>query len=296
MSRTIVVGLDGTPESVTAADWAAREAVRTDARLHVVHVWLWQPLVYAPLAGVSVPPAVEESQRAWAENLPRETAARLTLEHPGLAVSAECVSDQPAGGLLAAAKDAELLVLGSRGLSGVHGFLVGSVALSVAARSRTPLVLVRAETETEAARAQDAGEVVLGLDLDHPDAAVIEFAFEAAARRSVGLRVLTGWTLPAFYGFSGASDATVNAELLAAAQHRLTEVVRPWREKFPAVDVREQSVSGGAGPALVDASRNAGLVVVGRKNRSAPVGAHIGPVTQAVLHHSVAPVAVIPHD
>ena len=56
MSRTIVVGLDGSPESLAAAEWAAREALRTDARLRLVHAWLWHPYVYGPLAGVSVPP------------------------------------------------------------------------------------------------------------------------------------------------------------------------------------------------------------------------------------------------
>lgn len=46
---------------------------------------------------------------------------------------------------------------------------------------------------------------------------------------------------------------------------------------------------------LVDASRKASLVVVGRKIRRSPIGAHIGPVTHAVLHHSTAPVAVVAH-
>lgn len=76
----------------------------------------------------------------------------------------------------------------------------------------------------------------------------------------------------------------------------MIEVLRPWREKFPGVDVNEQAVVGSAGSHLIDASRDAALVVVGRRNRRTPVGAHIGPVTQAVLHHATAPVAVVPHD
>ncbi|WP_198939778.1 universal stress protein [Streptomyces sp. MJM1172] len=44
MKRTLVVGVDGSPESRAAADWAAREAVRRDLHVHVVHAWLWQPL------------------------------------------------------------------------------------------------------------------------------------------------------------------------------------------------------------------------------------------------------------
>ncbi|MFG2447957.1 universal stress protein [Streptomyces sp. NPDC048512] len=294
MSRTIVVGLDGSAESLAAAEWAASEALLTDAHLRVVHSWLWHPYVYAPLAGVTVLPPSEDTQLEWAERLPHETADRLAAEHSGLSVGAERLAEQPATGLLAAAEGAELLVLGSRGLSGVRGFLVGSVALSVVARTRTPVVLVRAATRP--AEEASRNDVVLGLDLEHPDAAVIGFAFEAAERRAVDLRVVHGWGLPPYYGFTGASDPSVNADLLIEAQSRLTEVLRPWRDKFPEVDVPAQAVIGGAAPHLIDASREAGLVVVGRRNRSASVGAHIGPVTQAVLHHSTAPVAVVPHD
>ncbi|MEU0438139.1 universal stress protein [Streptomyces sp. NPDC006290] len=294
MSRTIVVGLDGSPESLAAAEWAAREARLTDAQLRLVHAWLWHPYVYGPLAGVAVPPPSEDPQREWAERLPRETAAKLAADHPGLSVTAERVAEQPVTVLLAAAEEAELLVLGSRGLSGVAGFLTGSVAQAVVARSRTPIVLVRADARP--AEASGPEDVVLGLDLEHADASVIAFAFRAAARRATDLRVVHGWSLPPYYGYSGAFDAAVDAELLAEAQQRLSEVLSPWREKFPGVEVREQAVIGGAGPHLVEASRKAALVVVGRRNRLSPVGAHIGPVTQAVLHHSAAPVAVIPHD
>ncbi|MFK4104276.1 universal stress protein [Streptomyces sp. NPDC019531] len=62
------------------------------------------------------------------------------------------------------------------------------------------------------------------------------------------------------------------------------------------VEVTEEAVIGQAGPHLADASRNASLVVVGRKNRHASLGPHIGPVAHEVLHHASAPVVVVPHD
>lgn len=162
------------------------------------------------------------------------------------------------------------------------------------ARTRTPIVFVRAAEGS--GDVPESRHVVLGLDLEHADASVIEFAFQAAARRTADLRVVHGWSLPAYYGYSGATDAVAEGELLAEAQRRLTDVLHPWREKFPCVQVHEQAVVGGAGPHLVDASRDAELVVVGRRHRQTPVGTHIGPVTQAVLHHSTAPVAVVPHE
>ena len=76
----------------------------------------------------------------------------------------------------------------------------------------------------------------------------------------------------------------------------MTEVLRPWRQTVEAVKVTEDSRSGKAPDYLVEASRNASLVVVGRRGPRSALGTHIGPVTHAVLHHATAPVAVVPHE
>ncbi|WP_329528707.1 universal stress protein [Streptomyces sp. NBC_01462] len=294
MSRNVTVGLDGSPESTAAADWAAREALLRDAPPRLVHAWLWQqPYTYFPLAGAAVPP-VDDQQEEWGLRLLRETAARIAEHHPDLPVSADLIAEPPVTGLLAAAEDADLLVLGSRGLGGVRGFLVGSVALAVVARAKAPLVLVRAGERAE--EQPPTGDVVLGLDLEHPDATVIGFAFDAAVRRGESLRVVHGWSLPPYYGYGGALDSGLNFELDAHAERGLAEVLRPWQEKFPGVEAHGQVVVGSAASHLVDASRDAAMVVVGRRSRRSPAGLHVGPVTQAVLHHAMAPVVVVPHD
>ncbi|MEU9044773.1 MULTISPECIES: universal stress protein [unclassified Kitasatospora] len=97
----------------------------------------------------------------------------------------------------------------------------------------------------------------------------------------------------AVYGLLGPTESTrfqaLEAELLHAA-------VASWREKFPEVEVIEDSrVDTGSG-AVVDASADAALVVVGRRRRPLPLGARLGPVAHAVVHHAHAPVAVVPHD
>lgn len=307
MSRTVTVGLDGSPESLAAADWAAREALLRDLPLRLMHAWQWQPYAYAPLAGVTLPPEGCDTQREWADRMPREAESRLAGRHPGLSITVDRIADQPVPALLAAADEAELLVLGSRGLSGVTGFLVGSVALSVVSRTRRPVVLVRAGERAEEEHVPDSSgtastatpyrDVVLGLDLHSPADSVIEFAFDAAVRRAANLRVVHGWSLPPYYyGYGGALDPELNAELAAQVRAELTGVLQPWRGKYPGVAVTEQATIGGAGPHLVDASRDAALVVVGRPTRHAPVGRHIGPTTHALLHHAEAPVAVVPHD
>jgi nucleotide-binding universal stress UspA family protein len=301
MVRSVVAGLDGSPESRAAAEWAAREAKLRGLPLKLVQVWepVPAPMAQAPLLGA-------ETHEHWTERIPREAAEGIRLRHPGVDVTVEQVTGTPADALVSAAKDAELLVLGSRGLSGVGGFLVGSVGFSVVAHAELPVVLVRAdeqaagEEEMEPAGIPSGATpyrpVVLGLDADAPADSVIEFAFAEAARRGTSLRVVYGWNLPPYYAYGLAMDAGLNDELSREETTALTEALRPWRQKQPAIEVVLEPRVGSAAAHLVDASREACLVVIGRRIRRGALGAHIGPVAHGVLHHATAPVAVVAHD
>ncbi|MGP4047663.1 universal stress protein [Streptomyces sp. 2A115] len=301
MVRSVVVGLDGSAESRAAAEWAAREAKRRFLPLKLVHVWeaVPAPMALAPLVGV-------ETQQHWSERIPREAAEELRLRHPGLNVTVEQIPGRPAEVLTEAAKDAEPLVLGSRGMSGIGGFLLGSVGQAVVAHAEQPVVLVQAGEQATDGHAMDPsaipsaaalpGPVVLGLDTDGSDDTLLNFAFEAAARRVTPLRVVHAWNLPPYFAYGVPADPELNAVLGKQDAATLAEVLHRWKEKYPAVKVVEDSRAGNPAGHLVDASREASLVVVGRHIRRSPLGAHIGPVTHAVLHHSTAPVAVIAHD
>ncbi|MFI8303928.1 universal stress protein [Streptomyces sp. NPDC085927] len=303
---TVTVGLDGSPESRAAADWAAREARLFGLPLRLVHVRKPVPerMGWASLAGGET--QQRGAEQSGAEQMVREVAEGVRARHSGLDVTTEQVSGRPAEVLARAAEGCELLVLGSRGLSGIGGFLVGSVGLSVVAHAERPVVLVRAgdraasEYEKGPAGRPSAATpfrpVVLGLDIEKPDEEVIAFAFAAAARRATPLRVVHGWTPPAYHVYGLSLDLELHGNLARQGTSALTEVLRPWCAKFPGVEVTAESSYGTPGDHLADASREASLVVVGRRIRRSAFGTHIGPVTHAVLHHSVAPVAVVPHD
>ncbi|GAA4073701.1 universal stress protein [Streptomyces shaanxiensis] len=304
MTRTVTlsvtVGLDGSRESRAAAEWAAREAQLLGLPLKLVHVWepVPAPMAQAPLLGA-------ETQQHWSERVPREAAEGIRVRHPGLDVITEQLSGRPADMLADAAQDAELLVLGSRGLSGFGGFMLGSVGLAVVAHTQRPVVLVRADQQAaDEHEADPAGipsaatpfrPVVLGLDIESPDEELMEFAYAAAARRGTSLRVVHGWNVPPYYAYGLSVDLELHGTLEQAETSALTELLRPWRKKFPDVEVTAESHYGTPAGHLVDASREASLVVVGKRIRRNPIGTHIGPVTHAVLHHSIAPVAVVPH-
>ncbi|WP_055587755.1 universal stress protein [Streptacidiphilus griseoplanus] len=301
MPRTITVGLDGSPESRAAAEWAAHEAGLRGLPVKLVQVWepVPEPMAQTPLLGAGI-------QRHWTERVPREAAEGLRLRHPGVEVTTEHLTGRPAEALARAAQDAELLVLGSRGLGGLGGFLAGSVALAVVASTERPVVLVRPGEQTgdEPRTGQGGAEsttapsrpVVLGLDVGTPDEALLGFAFEAAMRRNVPLRVVHAWNPPPYYAYGMALEPAVERELAKDDAAVLTEELRPWREKFPHVEVLEQSHWGSPSRLLIDASREASLVVVGRRVRRSAVGGHIGTVTHALLHHAPVPVAVVAHD
>ncbi|MET9854525.1 universal stress protein [Streptomyces sp. NPDC006450] len=306
MSRTVVVGLDGSPASLAAAEWAAREARLRRLPLKLLHaVEYWAPPYgYASLAGAPAP--APASTEYWGERIPREAFEQLTERHPGLEISTEQMDGQPLTVLADAAQEAEVLVLGSRGLGAMTAFLVGSVSQAVLAHAERPVVVVRTGSWMESAylSAPDGSgpqegayrPVVLGLDLSRPCDELLDYAFHAAAARRAPLRVVHGWSMPPAYTFDPALIAPeIRDGMAAGTATALGDALRPWRSKYPEVRVEEESSVGPAAGHLVEASAGASLVVVGRRIRRSAIGTHLGPVAHALLHHSAAPVAVVPH-
>ncbi|MFE3323461.1 universal stress protein [Streptomyces sp. NPDC059176] len=292
MSRTVTVGLDGSRESMAAVDWAAREALARSLPLRLVHVWDIEPDVHTPLIS-------PDKRRHWAERTPRKAAEWVSKHHPGLEVETAQECGDPATILCEAAEEAALLVLGSRGLGAITGFVAGAVSLAVVARTRHPVVLVRGQEPPVPSSVPQAvsGPVVLGVDISHPCDELLEFAFAHADRHGAGLRVVHSWNFPLAWGPDAAAAAAVlKGELEGAKADALAAVLLPWRHKFPEVQVTEESRLGRPTTDLLAAARGARLVVVGRRNRTSSIGTHTGPVTHSVLHHCAAPVAVVPHN
>ncbi|MFJ3820978.1 universal stress protein [Streptomyces nodosus] len=287
MTRPITVGVDGSAESVAAAAWAAREAVRRDLPLRLVHAWQWQPYEMAPAAD-------RESVAGWAGETVEEVRRTLADRHPGLGVACEALEGPPVATLVAEATEAEELVLGSRGYGAVMGFLLGSVGRQVIAESVRPVVLVRSD---DRASAEAAGrEIVVGQHGTPEDSApALEFAFATAAARGASVRAVRAWTLPPVFAYSPASLKLLDeiGGLEPYEKEALDEALRPWRERHPGVPVTTQVEMGSAGQVLLSAADRAQLVVVGRHS-SRPVGPRIGSVAHALVHHAPCPVAVVP--
>lgn len=290
MTGPITAGVDGTDESLAALAWAAREAVRRDRELRVVHAWRFQPNAAADVAG-------RDAQERWVRDSVRQAVATVVERYPALTVTTDVQEGGPVETLAAAAADAELLVLGSRGYGPVVGFLLGSVGRQVIAEAARPVVLVRA---TDRPSSEVAGhEIVVGQHGEPEDSApALRLAFETAAARGAGVRAVRAWTLPPVFAYSPGSLKLLDdaGGLEPYERKALAEALAPWRERFPDVPVVEHVEMGSAGQVLLSVAGRAQLMVVGRRAHRTAVGARIGSVAHGVLHHADCPVAVVPHD
>jgi len=142
----IVVGVDGSEESLQALRWSIEEARLRHATVRVVNVWQYPTVtswIDPYLAG-----AAYEVPQINAEELRTRAEAQLAgvveqVDTAGVEVTQETIEGHPAEGLLYAAKDAELLVVGSRGLGGFKALLLGSVGQQCAHHAPCPIVIVR---------------------------------------------------------------------------------------------------------------------------------------------------------
>ncbi|MER5379864.1 universal stress protein [Streptomyces sp. NPDC002688] len=299
MLSPVVAGVDGSAESLAAAVWAAREAERRNRPLHLVHVWDWHPRRQEG-------EIVGAAQRHLARSSLRRAEERVRAECPDVRLTDERTEGPATAALLKAADQADVMVLGSRGLSGFTGFLVGSVALGVVAKATRPVVLVRADERAadehvptrDGSSSTDTGyrDVVLAVDLDEACDEVIEFAFEAARLRHARLRAVHAWHAAGPIGL-GAGDIGMAEESWQGEEWLgfLKAVLQAWRDKYPDVEVLETVVDDKPSTALVRAATGASLLVVGHRLAERPLGPRTGPVTHAAIHHVGCPVAVVPH-
>ncbi|HET7486898.1 MAG TPA: universal stress protein [Acidimicrobiales bacterium] len=139
----IVVGVDGSAPSKAALHWALDEARRRGASVEAVYVWQYPSVALERFGATSVPVMRAEDLEKAAQQVVDEVVSGLSEEDRATGLTTRLERGHPADALLAAAKDAELLVVGSRGLGGFKGMLLGSVSNHVAHHASVPVVVIR---------------------------------------------------------------------------------------------------------------------------------------------------------
>jgi nucleotide-binding universal stress UspA family protein len=288
----VVVGIDTSPQARQALDWAADEATRRDAPLHIAHSWSLAP--YRVPAGERGD--IAEGQLAAARQLVRQAEAHVRERHPGIEVSGHLLSERAVPGLAQLAEHARLLVVGVGGHHRLSSGLLGSVSQGLAAHASCPLVVLTGSPKASGPGEGPAadGPVVLGAGPGEA-AAPVEFAFAEAARRGVPLRVIRSWMYPQAYPGIVAVPPVEQDTRTRAETADLVEVLAAGRKAFPDVQVVTEVGLDEADAALVDASAGAALVVLGAERHQRRLALPLGPVAHRVLHHAHCPVAVVPH-
>jgi nucleotide-binding universal stress UspA family protein len=281
-TNPIVVGYDGSETAAKAVDWAMAEADRTHTPVVLAYAFEW-PIVPAMITAGSTnwPDAIARQE---AETMVQTAAKAAAEAHPGVTVAGTLLDGPAAITLWEQSRHAALVVLGNRGLGGFADLLAGSTSVAVTAHAHCPVVVVRGED-----RRADA-PVLVGVDGSAGSLLALRYAFEQAADRRVPLRVIRSWAAPAARRSTPDFDLE---DITASERAMLKAVLSGWREKYPDVAVTTDVVADNASSALIEASRDARLVVVGSRGRGGFRGLLLGSVSQQLLHHSHCPVAVI---
>ena len=143
----IVVGVDGSPAASRALEWAQREARLRGDLLEIIHVWEFPVIAFAPYGGTTVPMIAPEDLEKAADELLRGVLQTAGISEGDATVRAMIERGHPADVLIAHAKDADLLVVGSRGHGGFSGMLLGSVSSQVVQHAPCPVVVIRSATD-----------------------------------------------------------------------------------------------------------------------------------------------------
>jgi len=289
--RPVVAGVDGSPSSLAAAGFAADLAVRHGTPLHLVYGYEVPIYGYLPI-GMADRFAVNDVQtRDQLDDILATTVKQLRADHPDLAeVQTKVANGSAAAVLIEASKAASATVVGSRGVGGFVGLLLGSVSAQVSAHGYGPVIVVRPPVsdvppgpEQPRYRAP-AGSVVVGVDRSPASKAALRYAVDEALQRGVPLVAVHAYRIAA-----GGDDYDV-----VAAETLLAEEVLPYALKHSELTVETRAVeSSNVEKTMIDATRGAGLVVVGCRGTGGFVGLLLGSVSRALAHHAYAPVAVI---
>jgi nucleotide-binding universal stress UspA family protein len=287
-SRPVVAAVDGSESSRHGAHLAAEEARLRDAPLELVTVLPWPGLgvVTQLQPGTDLSTAV----LADAESVLRSVAAEVAPGPGAERVPWRVVQDTAVDGLRAVSQTAQLLVLGSRGVGGVAGLVVGSTATAVVAAAGCPVLVLPDDT---AARVSRRRSVVVGVEGGPGDEEVLAFAFGEAVARGTDLVAVHAWQDVRLDAAHQSISPLVDWGSVCADEERVVaEALAGWRDEHPDVAVCEVTVRDRPSRGLLAAALTAELLVIGhrRRNRLATLGS----TTHGVLHRAPCPLAVVP--
>lgn len=288
----IVVGVDGSAASSAALRWALDEARLRGAQVEALHAFAY-PEVSTTSQAMHLIETDFASFRAAGTEIVEKALGEAGMAAERVEVKRSVVEGPPAPALLDAAKEADLLVAGSRGHGGFAGLLLGSVSEQLAHHAPCPVVIVRQPGKEKSMTTSTSAPIVVGVDgSDHADRALV-WALDEAELRAAKLHVVTAWHVPAMvYGGPGFVVSPSADDSFRAAAKDVGEAAAE-KARDAGVDAETSVQQGQAADVLIETAANADLLIVGSRGHGGFVGLLLGSVSSQCAHHAPCPLVIV---
>lgn len=288
-AQPIVVGIDGSPVSKVAVDWAARTAALREVPLKLVHV-LNPPVVMAfpevPIPAGYLEWQSEEGRTLLAVAVTTAEESALLIGKGPIAVTTEMIAGPPVPTLVDESTRAQMVVVGCRGRNALARGLLGSVSIGLVHHAKCPVAIIH--DEDPLMPHPSLAPVVVGVDGSPVSERAVEIAFEEASFRGVDLVAVHAWSDTGVFEFPGADWSA----LQSSAEETLSERLAGWQERYPDVLVRRVVVADRPAHQLLEQAQSAQLLVIGSHGRGGFAGMVLGSVSTAVINAARMPVLV----
>lgn len=285
----IVVGVDGSPSSRLAAQWAAHEAAARDLPISLAAAYVVPQFLYAE--GMVPSRSIFEELESQAQGFVDEAASAIREVNTDVELMQQLHEGSPISMLLELSKEADMVVIGSRGLGGVAGALLGSVSASLVGHAYCPVVVLRDDMTIDA----EFNRIVVGADGSPVSALAVQTAYQEADAHGAELVAVNAWldravaSSLAGLNLSNLDWEQAKEEQMKVVQEELSKYDDGFESITPQIVIRRESPE----MALADVGKGARMIVVGSHGRGGFTGMLLGSTSRALLRLSPVPLMVV---
>ncbi|MDN6326139.1 MAG: universal stress protein [Corynebacterium sp.] len=302
-TNEIVVAVDGSDAGAAAVAWAANAAAKRSAPLKLVTAYTMPQFMYAD--GMIPPQELYDQLEDEAMEKINDAREIVTGFDENIEVSYYIGEATPIDLLLQLSEDADIVVMGSRGLGGLSGLVLGSVSSAVVSHAACPVVVVRKDNDVTVENKY--GPVVVGVDGSDISRKALDYAFREADARGATLRAVHSWAdaqvqtslvgqaaLQTHQDAKYPQERKIQLDAMSAQERKiLQDELAPMREKYPEVTVEEVVERDRPIQVLKENSDDAQLLVLGSHGRGGFRGMLLGSTSRALLQYAPCPMMVV---